>query len=605
MRAITYARLGDPSVLELVERPIPEPGEGELLIRVLESGVNPTDWKSRSGSFGGAPTEATVPNHDRAGIVDAVGPGVSGFSAGDRVWVTLAGDGRPAGGTAQEYTVVPAERAFALPAGADFELGASIGIPAATAHRALTVAEDGPTRLRPDALGGRAVLVAGGAGAMGNAAIQLARWAGAEVIATVSGNRKAGLATAAGAHHVVNYTEPDAAEAIRSVAPAGVDVVVEVAAGANSELDLGVLRPRGAICVYASEGGAPFSVDVRRNMGFNARYQFILLYTVGWDRIAAAAADINEAIQDGAFRVGERAGLPLHRYQLEDAAAAHGAVESGAVGKVLITLQASHNPARLRQPRRFATYEDHFRVNATLRPDTCQLLVWTRTRSARGDSCFLIEEQSGRTAWRARSLLSWTSTSCAGRASCDDCSAKAKQQSARLSSARSLVVLSESHSSRADVPATWRRRSLEGPHTPGPTVPEAACDAPETSSVWGAGEASSRRCSRGTVRAIASRRWALRGRSRPSRAPWRGQPRPPGSWRRCRSGRVRRCAAWWRCGRAARRIGARPSSTTPRPRRGVPRRARAHPHHPRRERHGWLRRASAPWKAPPCRSPSP
>src|SRR5918993_1072857 len=173
MRAITYTRLGGPSVLELVERPIPEPGAGEVRIRVLVSGVNPTDWKSRSGAFGGGLTEATVPNHDGAGV-------------GDRVWVTLAGDGRPAGGTAQEFTVVPADHAFALPAGADAELGASIGIPAVTAHRALTVAEDGPMRLGPDALAGRAVLVAGGAGAVGNAAVQLARWAGAEVIATVS-----------------------------------------------------------------------------------------------------------------------------------------------------------------------------------------------------------------------------------------------------------------------------------------------------------------------------------------------------------------------------------------------------------------------------------
>jgi NADPH:quinone reductase len=202
----------------------------------------------------------------------------------------------------------------------------------------LTVAEDGPARLQPDALAGRTVLVAGGAGAVGNAAVQLARWAGADVIATVSGDAKARLVAAAGAHHVVNYTQADAAEAIRGAAPDGVDLVVEVAAGANAELDLAVLRPRGTISIYANDGGAPFNLDVRRNMGLNARYQFVLLYTVGWDRIAAAAADINQAIQDGAFRVGEQAGLPLHRYRLEDAAAAHAAVESGTVGKVLITV---------------------------------------------------------------------------------------------------------------------------------------------------------------------------------------------------------------------------------------------------------------------------
>jgi NADPH:quinone reductase len=348
MRAITYTRLCDPSVLQLVERPIPEPGESEVRIRVLVSGVNPTDWKSRSGTTGGAVAEPTVPNHDGAGVVDKLGAGVAGFSAGDRVWVTLAGDGRPAGGTAQEYTVVPAGRVFSLPDAADFELGASVGIPAATAHRALTVAEDGPARLHPDALSGRIVLVAGGAGAVGNAAIQLARWAGATVIATVSGEAKAKLATAAGAHNVSNYTESDAAARIRDVAPDGIDVIVEVAAGANAELDQAVLRPRGTISIYANDGGAPFNLDVRRNMGLNSRYQFVLLYTVGWDRITGAASDINQAIEDRAFRVGEDAGLPLHRFSLEDASAAHAAVESGAVGKVLITVESGWTWRRLR-----------------------------------------------------------------------------------------------------------------------------------------------------------------------------------------------------------------------------------------------------------------
>jgi NADPH2:quinone reductase len=323
-------------LLELVERPVPEPGEGELRIRVVASGVNPTDWKSRSGTTGGALDEPTIPNHDGAGVVDELGAGVAGFNVGDRVWVTLAGDGRPAGGTAQEYTVVPAGRVFPLPDSADFELGASVGIPAVTAHRALTVAEDGPARLAPGALARRTVLVAGGAGAVGNAAIQLARWAGATVIATVSGGRegKARRALPALTRRQLQRvgrgrTDPD-------VARDGVDVIVEVAAGAKRRARPGRLRTRGTISIYANDGGAPFNVDVRRNMGLNTRYQFVLVYTVGWDRIAAAAADINAAIEDGALRVGEQSGLPLHRFGLEDTAAAHSAVESGAVGKVLI-----------------------------------------------------------------------------------------------------------------------------------------------------------------------------------------------------------------------------------------------------------------------------
>jgi NADPH2:quinone reductase len=307
-------------------------------IRVVVSGVNPTDWKSRSGAFGAGPSEPTVPNHDGAGVVDKQGAGVRGVGVGERVWVTLAGDGRPASGTAQEYTVVPAERVFPLPDAADFELGASVGIPAVTAHRALTVAEDGPARLRPGALSGRVVLVAGGAGAVGNAAIQLARWADATVVATVSGDAKAKLATAAGAQHVVNYRDADAADQVRSVAADGVDLIVEVAAGANADLDQAVLRPRRTISIYANDGGAPFNLDVRRNMGLNSRYQFVLLYTVGWERITAGAADINQAVEDGAFRIGEHAGLPLHRFDLESTAAAHAAVESGAVGKIIVTV---------------------------------------------------------------------------------------------------------------------------------------------------------------------------------------------------------------------------------------------------------------------------
>ena len=338
MRAVIYASTGDASVLQVVERAAMEPAEGEVRIRVAVSGVNPTDWKSRSGAFGAAAGEPTVPNHDGAGIVDAVGSEVAGIQAGDRVWVTLAGDGRPASGTAQEYTVVPAERVFPLPDSADFDLGASIGIPGATAHRALTVAEDGPSRLKPGALRERIILVAGGAGAVGNAAIQLARWAGATVVATVSSDAKAHLAGRAGADHVINYRDPDAAEQIRRIAPTGVDVIVEVAAGSNAELDQSVLKPRGTVAIYANDGGVPFAPDVRANMGLNTRYQFVLLYTVGWDRIANAAADLNQAIDDGAYRIGEQAGVPIHRFDLDDTAAAHDAVEGAAVGKVLITI---------------------------------------------------------------------------------------------------------------------------------------------------------------------------------------------------------------------------------------------------------------------------
>ena len=337
MKAIVHDQLGAAdSVLRLADREIPEPGAGQVRIRVAVSGVNPTDWKSRTGLYGGEAVES-VPNQDGSGVVDALGPEVDGFAVGERVWVTLAAFERPTSGTAQEYTVVPVERVFPLPDNASFDLGASIGVPAITAHRALTVAEGGPARLSPGALDGKVILVAGGAGAVGHAAIQLARWAGATVIATVSPTKTA-YAEAAGAHHVVNYRDADAADQIRSFSADGVDLIVEVAIGANQELDLAVLKPRGTIAIYANDGDKPFAIDVRQNMGLNTRIQFLLLYTVGREFLIAAAEDINLAIAAGALPVGEEAGLPLHHFPLAETAGAHEAVESGATGKVLIEI---------------------------------------------------------------------------------------------------------------------------------------------------------------------------------------------------------------------------------------------------------------------------
>lgn len=341
MRSIVYSQPGTSSVLSLADRPVPEPGDGEVRVRVVVSGVNPTDWKARQGgTYGdGLPFPEITPNQDGAGIVDALGAGVEGLSVGDRVWLFMAAASRPTG-TAQEYTVVPATRVAALPEGVSFDVGASLGVPAMTAHRALTVHEDGPTRLSPGALSGRTVLVAGGAGAVGHAAIQLARWAGATVIATTSSDDKAALATSAGAQHTVNYRDDDAADQIRAIAPDGVHIVVEVSIPANADLDAAVLANHGVVSMYADNGGDAASIPVRPNMGINARYQFLLLYTIGDVALAAAAEDVTAALRDGVLPVGEEAGLPLLRFPLEETAAAHDAVQGDAVGKVLIDVQA-------------------------------------------------------------------------------------------------------------------------------------------------------------------------------------------------------------------------------------------------------------------------
>lgn len=340
MRAIIYTQTGDPDVLTLVEREAPEPGPGEVRVALHVAGVNPTDWKSRRGAAPGQepPFGEQVPGQDGAGVVAAVGEGVQGLAVGQRVWVWEAAWSRPTG-TAQEQVVLPAEHVVPLPDEASFDLGASLGIPALTAHRCLTVAEDGPSRLAPGALSGRTVLVAGGAGAVGNAAIQLARWAGATVITTVSGPEKAALATAAGAHHVVNYRTQDAAAVVREIAPDGVDVVVEVAPGPNAALDAAVVAPHATVAIYANDGGDEVTLPIRAHMGPNTRYQFVLVYTVTPQAKADALAAVQAAVADGALRAGEEHGLPFVRFPLEQAAAAHAAVEDGAVGKVLIDLR--------------------------------------------------------------------------------------------------------------------------------------------------------------------------------------------------------------------------------------------------------------------------
>ncbi len=337
MRAIAYTRTGAPDVLQPVDRDEAAPGPGEVRVRVVVSGVNPTDWKSRDGGAPGQelPFPEVVPNQDGAGVIDAVGPGVTDLAVGDRVWIMLAAHGRPTG-TAQEKTVLPVDRVAPLPDGLSFDLGASLGVPAVTAHRALTVSEDGPSRLAPGALAGTDVLVAGGAGAVGHAAIQLARWAGATVITTVSSPEKAALATAAGAHHVVDYKAGDAAAEIQSIAPDGVDLIVEVAPAQNAALNQAVAKIRASVAVYANNGGDTVTLPVVDSFVKNLRYQFLLLYTVGQEALDAARADIPLALIDGALPVGEDAGLPITRFPLERTADAHQAVEDGVTGKVLI-----------------------------------------------------------------------------------------------------------------------------------------------------------------------------------------------------------------------------------------------------------------------------
>lgn len=340
MKAVSYSSTGDSDVLVLGTREEQHPDRGEVRVRIHVSGVNPTDWKSRRGAGPARLPQPQVPNQDGAGVVDEVGPGVTGVAVGDQVWVWDAAYRRQ-DGTAQELVVIPEGQVVPLPDGAGFDLGASLGIPALTAHRALTVGESAPDELSPGSLDGRTVLVAGGAGAVGHAAIQLAVWAGATVIATVSSREKAELARAAGAHHVVDYTEGDTALSIEALAPHGVDIIVEVNVAANADLDIRIAAPGGTIVSYAdAPGRSEAVVPIRASMQKNVSWQFVLTYTVAPEAKAAAVRAVAAAVTDGALPVGADHGLPITRFPLERIAEAHDAVEGGIIGKVLVDITA-------------------------------------------------------------------------------------------------------------------------------------------------------------------------------------------------------------------------------------------------------------------------
>lgn len=302
--------------------PDPEPGAGEIRIRVEASGINPGDVKKRADAFGiGMPYPRVIPHSDGAGRVDRIGPDVSGDWLGRRVWCFGAQSYRSFG-TAAEYCVVPLTLVAPLADHVSAEQGACLGIPGITAHRAIDVA--GP-------LEGSTVLVQGGAGAVGLCAVQLARRAGARVIAVVRSSDDATKATQAGAHHVVLAGSGMIAQ-VKALAPLGVQHIVEVALGANVDADVEMLAQGGSISAYASDTARPpipFWLLLFKN---------IRLFLLGSDDFPieakrAAAQALNAALDEG-WTGFEIAG----RFPLDQIAMAHEQVEShSGRGRVVLT----------------------------------------------------------------------------------------------------------------------------------------------------------------------------------------------------------------------------------------------------------------------------
>ena len=323
MLAAWYERPGPAAeVLQVGEMATPEPGPGEVRVRVAVSGINPGDTKKRADWVGyGMPFARVVPHSDGAGVIDAVGAGVDGARIGCRVWVFGAQSYR-AFGTAAQFTTVPAEQACDLPDAVSDELGACLGIPGITAHRA--VFGDGP-------VAGRTVLVHGVLGSVGAMAAQLAVWGGATVIGTVRRGGDLERVDAAVAHAVaLDGDEP--AAAIRALAPDGVDRIVEVSFSDNAELDAAVAAPGAVIAAYASRDDRPAFPF------WPMLFANLTIRLLGSDDFPPAAKrhaaeDLTAAARDGALSIPIGEPLPLHRI-----AEAHDRVDAGTRERVLLAI---------------------------------------------------------------------------------------------------------------------------------------------------------------------------------------------------------------------------------------------------------------------------
>jgi NADPH2:quinone reductase len=323
MRAAWYEKNGAASaVLQVGQLDDPLPGAGEVRVRLHASAVNPSDVKARAGNRK-VVWDRVVPNSDGAGVIDRVGQGVDAGRVGQRVWVYNGQWERPYGTSAQ-YIALPASLAVPLADALSFEQGACLGIPVMTAHRCLFA--DGP-------VGGRTVMVTGGAGVVAHYAIQLAKWAGARVVTTVSSPAKADHARAAGADVVINYRTEPVIERVRATV-GGIDHVVDVDFGANLPVTAQVLRPHGVVASYASLGNLNPVFPYGDFFRLNPVIRPVFVYTMPDTAKAGAHADIARWLTEAKpiFAIAQR-------FALADTVNAHLAVESGEkIGHVILTI---------------------------------------------------------------------------------------------------------------------------------------------------------------------------------------------------------------------------------------------------------------------------
>jgi NADPH2:quinone reductase len=322
MKAILVRQAGGPDVLKLEDVPDPVPGAGQVLVRVHAAGVNPVDTYLRSGTQGRTPALPYVPGTDGAGIIEALGPDAAGASVGDRIYFSGTSSIGYTGAYAQK-AVCHLAQVHTLPRRLSCAQGAAIGVPYATAYRALVD--------RAAARPAETVLVHGGSGGVGIAAIQLARAAGMTVVATAGTERGLALATQHGAHVAISHAAPGYIDQIMAATlRRGVDVIIEMLANVNLDRDLGLLAVRGRVVVVGNRGRV--EIDARQTMGKDAAILGMML----GNATPADVARIHAALGAG-FENGTLTPVVGREFPLADAPQAHAAVlQPGALGKIVL-----------------------------------------------------------------------------------------------------------------------------------------------------------------------------------------------------------------------------------------------------------------------------
>ena len=326
MKAVWYEKLGDAKdVLQIGQIDDPSPDSNEVLISVKTSGVNPSDVKTRAGARGELQFSRVIPHSDGAGIIIDVGKNVNPNRVGEKVWIWNAAFGRP-NGTCAELIALPEDQAVAMNDNVSFEAGACLGIPASTAYYGI---------FANGSVENKTLMVTGGAGAVGFYGIQLAKWAGANVISTVSSEKKAKIAKDAGADLILNYKEDDIVNSVLDYTKGdGVDRVLEVEFGGNILINQNIVKPNGTIAAYASATVMEPTLPFYNLMFKGIKINTFLIYSISKEERKTVTGGISKALNENAIKH-----IIASTHSIESVVDAHYAVESNKnIGNVIINI---------------------------------------------------------------------------------------------------------------------------------------------------------------------------------------------------------------------------------------------------------------------------